>query len=90
MSYKPPPTPFCGFVRDPETHNRVIAESGPMVLVSAPTGTGKTRSVLAPAAVLWGGPAVVVSSKDDLFQLVAQRRYGRQALIDLRPDYDAT
>lgn len=90
MSYKPPPTPFCGFVRDPQTQNRVIAESGPMVLVSAPTGTGKTRSVLAPAAVLWGGPAVVVSSKDDLFQLVAQRRYGRQALIDLRPDYDAT
>ena len=61
-----------------------------MVLVSAPTGTGKTRSVLAPAAVLWGGPAVVVSTKDDLFQLVAQRRYGPQALIDLRPDYDAT
>lgn len=90
MSYKPPPTPFCGFVRDAATNNRVIAESGPMVLVSAPTGTGKTRSVLAPAAVLWGGPAVVVSSKDDLFQLVAQRRYGPQALIDLRPDYDAT
>ena len=90
MSYKPPPTPFCGFLRDPQTNGRVIAESGPMVLVSAPTGTGKTRSVLAPAAVLWGGPAVVVSSKDDLFQLVAQRRYGPQALIDLRPDYDAT
>lgn len=90
MTYKPPPTPFCGFVRDRETNARVVAESGPMVLVSAPTGTGKTRSVLAPAAVLWGGPAVVVSSKDDLFQLVAQRRYGPMALIDLRPDYDAT
>ena len=42
-----------------------------------------------PAAVLWGGPAVVVSSKDDLFQLVMERRYGPKALIDLRPDYDA-
>ena len=39
--------------------------------------------------MLWGGPAVVVSSKDDLFQLVMQRRYGPKALIDLRPDYDA-
>ncbi|MCG7594729.1 type IV secretory system conjugative DNA transfer family protein [Mycobacterium sp. PSTR-4-N] len=90
MTYTPPPTPFCGFVRDPQTKQRTVAESGPMVLVSAPTGTGKTRSVLAPAAVLWTGPAVVVSSKDDLFQLVAQRRSGPQALIDLRPDYDAT
>lgn len=90
MTYKPPPTPFCGFVREPGTGQRKVAESGPMVLVSAPTGTGKTRSVLAPATVLWGGPAVVVSSKDDLFQLVAQRRYGPSALIDLRPDYDAT
>ncbi len=90
MTYTPPPTPFCGFVRDPQTNQRTVAESGPMVLVSAPTGTGKTRSVLAPAAVLWTGPAVVVSSKDDLFQLVAQRRSGPQALIDLRPDYDAT
>ena len=90
MTYTPPPTPFCGFVRDPQTKQRTVAESGPMVLVSAPTGTGKTRSVLAPAAVLCTGPAVVVSSKDDLFQLVAQRRSGPQALIDLRPDYDAT
>ena len=90
MTYKPPPTPFCGFVRDKDTNARTVAVSGPMVLVSAPTGTGKTRSVLAPAAVLWTGPAVVVSSKDDLFQLVAQRRFGPQALIDLRPDYDAT
>ncbi|MGY4646225.1 type IV secretory system conjugative DNA transfer family protein [Mycobacterium sp. URHB0021] len=90
MTYKPPPTPFCGFVRDKDTNARTVAESGPMVLVSAPTGAGKTRSVLAPAAVLWTGPVVVVSSKDDLFQLVAQRRFGPQALIDLRPDYDAT
>ena len=89
MTYKPPPTPFCGFVRNKDK-SRAVAESGPMVLVSAPTGTGKTRSVLAPAAVLWRGPAVVVSSKDDLFQLVVQRRYGPHALIDLRPDYDAT
>jgi type IV secretion system protein VirD4 len=55
------------------------------VLVSAPTETGKTRRVLAPAAVLWGGPAVVVSSKDDLMQYVMERRFGPKALVDLRP-----
>jgi len=50
---------------------------------------GKTRRLLAPAGVLWRGPLVAVSSKDDLMQLISQRRYGRKALIDLRPDYDA-
>ena len=55
------------------------------MLVSAPTETGKTRRILAPAAVLWGGPAVVVSSKDDLLQYVMQRRWGPKALIDMRP-----
>jgi Type IV secretory system Conjugative DNA transfer len=88
MGYRPPRTPYCGFDRD-EHGRRVLAESGAHVLVSGPTGRGKTRRILAPAAVLWGGPAVVVSSKDDLLQLVMQRRYGPSALIDLRPDYDA-
>ena len=54
-------------------------------LISAPTETGKTRRLLAPAAVLWNGPACVVSSKDDLMQLVMERRFGPKALIDLRP-----
>ena len=88
MAYKPPATPYCGFDRD-DDNRRVLAESAAHVLVSGPTGRGKTRRILAPAAVLWGGPAVVVSSKDDLFQLVMERRYGPKALIDLRPDYDA-
>ena len=91
MAYKPPPTPYCGFIRDDtdEQSPPVLAQAAAHVLVSGPTGTGKTRRILGPAAVLWGGPAVVVSSKDDLFQLVMQRRYGPKALIDLRPDYDA-
>ena len=88
MAYKPPATPYCGFDRD-DDNRRVLAESAAHVLVSGPTGRGKTRRILAPAAVLWGGPAVVVSSKDDLFELVMERRYGPKALIDLRPDYDA-
>ncbi len=45
--------------------------------------------MLAPAAVLWGGPAVCVSSKDDLMWLVCQRRWGPKQVIDLRPDYSA-
>ncbi len=80
-------TPYCGFVRGDGT--RRVAASAAHVLVSAPTETGKTRRVLAPAAVLWGGPVVVVSSKDDLMQLVMTRRYGPSALVDLRPDYHA-
>lgn len=89
MSYKPPPTPYCGFQRDSDTNLLKVAASAAHVLVSAPTETGKSRAVLAPAAVLWPGPAIIVSSKDDLFQLVMQRRYGPNSLIDLRPDYDA-
>jgi type IV secretion system protein VirD4 len=81
-------TPYCGFVRDDGGARRVAA-SAAHVLVSAPTETGKTRRILAPAAVLWGGPVVVVSSKDDLMQLVMTRRVGPSALVDLRPDYDA-
>src|SRR6202012_2059097 len=38
-------------------------------------------------AVLWGGPAVCVSSKDDLMWLGCQRRWGPKQVIDLRPDY---
>ncbi|MDP7707468.1 type IV secretory system conjugative DNA transfer family protein [Mycobacterium sp. TY815] len=90
--YVKPDTPYCGFMRrlvkDPSgrrVHKLFMPRTGPHVLITAPTGTGKTRRVMAPAAVLWGGPAVVVSSKDDLMQLVMQRRYGPTALVDLRP-----
>jgi len=50
---------------------------------------GKTTGVLAPAATLWGGPTVAVSSKDDLMWLIGQRRWGPKQVIDLRPDYSA-
>lgn len=68
MTYKPPPNPFCGFVRNKDK-SRAVAESGPMVLVSAPTGTGKTRSVLAPAAVLWRGPRLSSVPRTTCFSL---------------------
>lgn len=91
--YAKPETPYCGFMArtvNDATGRRTskqlyMPRTGPHVLVTAPTETGKTRRLLAPATVLWGGPAVVVSSKDDLMQLVMQRRYGPKALVDLRP-----
>lgn len=57
--------------------------AGPHVLVSGPTGVGKSRRVLAPAAAMWAGPAIVVSSKPDLARLVAPRRPGPVRLLDL-------
>lgn len=90
--YVKPETPYCGFMtrtievgRGRQKQQLYLPRTAPHVLVTAPTDTGKTRRLLAPAAVLWGGPAVVVSSKDDLLQLVMQRRYGPKALVDLRP-----
>ncbi|MBY0443540.1 MAG: type IV secretory system conjugative DNA transfer family protein [Mycobacteriaceae bacterium] len=87
MSYRSPSGPYCGFCRDTTTGKLSLAAGAPHLLVSAPTETGKTRAVLAPASVLWGGPAVCVSSKDDLMWLVCQRRWGPKQVIDLRPDY---
>jgi hypothetical protein len=81
-------TPYCGFKRqtDKRTGGQIyVPRSAAHVLVSAPTETGKTRRILAPAAVLWGGPTVVVSPKDDLLQYVLERRWGPMALIDMRP-----
>jgi type IV secretory pathway TraG/TraD family ATPase VirD4 len=63
----------------------VPLETAPHIGAFAPPGTGKTRKWLSQSAVLWPGPALVSSSKDDLMQMVGSRRYGRAALLDLRP-----
>ncbi len=88
MSYVPPATPYCGFMTR-YSHGRqsrlYVPQTAAHVLVSAPTETGKSRRILAPAATMWDGPAVVVSSKDDLCQMIMERRWGPKALIDLRP-----
>jgi hypothetical protein len=87
--YVKPATPYCGFLQrrraDGKGHELYVPYSAAHCLISAPTETGKTRRLLAPAGVLWNGPACIVSSKDDLMQLVMQRRYGPKALVDLRP-----
>lgn len=83
--YRPPVTPFAGWVADARTERLRPLETAPHIGAFAPPGTGKTRKWLAQSAVLWPGPALVSSSKDDLMQLVASRRYGPSALLDLRP-----
>lgn len=79
-------TPFCGFAtRTVDYPRKVVARTAPHVLVTGPSGIGKTRRILTPAAVMWPGPATIVSSKDDLIELVSERRAGPKTVIDLRP-----
>jgi type IV secretion system protein VirD4 len=84
-TYRVPVTPFGGWVIDDRLGRLVPLETAPHILGLAPPGTGKTRRWLAQGAVLWPGPAVVSSSKDDLMQMVATRRWGTAMLLDLRP-----
>jgi hypothetical protein len=87
--FRQPQTPYCGFVRDENDYLKVV-RSAAHVLVSGPTEIGKSRRILLPAALLWGGPVVFVSSKDTELQLLSSRRcFGPSGLIDLRPDYNA-
>jgi hypothetical protein len=80
--------PYCGFTRA-QNGQPQLAEGGVHAIVSGPTEGGKTFGVLAPSMVLWGGPAVGVSSKDDLMWLVSSSRWGPKQVIDLRPHYSA-
>jgi TraM recognition site of TraD and TraG len=85
VPYREPDTPYCGLTYD-EQNRPVRAESAPHIAISAPTRAGKTRRILAPAAVLHPGPAVCVSSKEDLAELVLTKRcLGVTGVIDLRP-----
>lgn len=81
-----PYTPYCGLLYN-DKQQPYRAESAPMVAISAPTRTGKTRRILAPAAVLHPGPAVCLSSKPDLAKLVIPKRVtGVTGVIDLSPE----
>lgn len=88
--YKRPPRvgPYCGFLEkvDPATRRKIYvpAETDSHIWVLARTGAGKTTLVLAPMAIAHEGPAVIVSSKDDLMQWVLPFRPGPSKLIDLR------
>ncbi|WP_353113258.1 type IV secretory system conjugative DNA transfer family protein [Microbacterium sp.] len=63
-----------------------LALSAPHLAVVGKTGSSKTRSVLAPAAVMWGDrPAIVMASKGDLAELTIRQRAknGPVYLLDL-------
>lgn len=80
--FTPSPTPFGGFL------DGVPAQSGPHLLVSGPSGVGKSRRVLGPGILMWQGPAVAISSKPDLIDLCLEQRLawggaGRTYVLDL-------
>ena len=97
----PPPLPDAPYVgiidlpdgrpvvRDWRNRGRVdgdLAASPPHVLISAETGGGKTRSLLAPNVLRWGPrPVVAMSSKADLCKLTIARRarFGPIFVMDL-------
>lgn len=82
--------PYGGYVPSSMSSTTTAAErvvTGSHLLVSGPTGSGKSRRVLGPATVLWDGPVVNVSSKPDLVALCAQQRIdaggeGRTYVLD--------
>ena len=78
-------TPFGGWLCDGQLGRLVPIQTAPHILALAPPGIGKTRRWLAQSAVLWPGPTVVSSSKDDLMRSVSSRRRGHAMLLDLRP-----
>lgn len=82
-------TPYAGL----DAEGRQV-ETGPHVLVSGPTGGGKTLRVLVPGALLWRGPRVLVSSKTDFMKQTVTRGLsarGATMVMDLADavDWDA-
>lgn len=80
--------PFGGYSVGGSTPEGDQAPLNAHLLVSGPTGSGKSRRVLAPAALKHDGPVVMVSSKPDLIDLVAAERIsvggaGRTYVLDL-------
>lgn len=81
-------TPYGGCDQD---HPGVPRETAPHILVSGPTGRGKTTRVLAPAALLWQGPRVIVSSKTDYLKWLVTKGIGRRGpvyIMDLAGELD--
>ncbi|SMX99076.1 type IV secretory system conjugative DNA transfer family protein [Brevibacterium linens] len=60
-------TPYAGSI------DGVPVETAPHVLVSGPTGRGKTTRILSMGAVQWVGPRVIVSSKTDLLKWIVKK-----------------
>lgn len=65
-TFKKQQTPYGG------CQDGVPVETAPHILVSGPTGRGKTTRVLAPGALMWRGPRVLVSSKTDFMKITIE------------------
>lgn len=78
-------TPYAGSI------DGVPVETAPHVLVSGPTGRGKTTRILSMGAVQWVGPRVIVSSKTDFLKWVVTKGIARRGplfIMDLAGELD--
>lgn len=79
-------TPYGGCI------DGVPIETAPHLLVSGPTGRGKSLRALVPGAILWHGPRVIISSKTDFCREVVKRdvhKRGPLFIMDLSGELDA-
>ena len=74
----PPPyspvVPGPGVLLGRDRGQHVVASGGRPVMVLGPTGSGKTRCVIAPNAGWWPGPVVATSVKTDLAEWTLAHR----------------
>lgn len=80
-------TPYAGSI------GGAPVETDAHVLVSGPTGRGKTTKILSMGALLWRGPRVLVSSKTDFLRWVVRKgiaKRGRLFVMDLAGELDAS
>ncbi|GAA1769085.1 TraM recognition domain-containing protein [Nostocoides vanveenii] len=83
--FKAQQTPYGGAI------GAVPVATAPHLLVSGPTGQGKTTRVLAPGAVLWRGPRVIVSSKTDYLKWLVEKDIAKRGplyVMDLAGELD--
>ena len=83
---KPDDEPYAGFLRvtgkgtvtDDEANfgrqNGEIACTAPHLLISGRTGGRKSRATCIPNALLWTGPAIIISAKADLIEHTVRQR----------------
>ena len=74
-----PQKPGPGVLLGRDRGRHIVADDGLPTLVAGPTGSGKTRHVLAPNVAHWPGPVVATSVKTDLADYTAHHRarFGR-------------
>lgn len=90
-AHQPQQTPFAGCVRSASGKLVPVEHDAPHLAVIGPTGQGKTTRILAPGAIRWKGPRVLVSSKTDFMKWLITRgihRRGPVYVLDLAGELD--